>query len=340
MLSPLSVAYSAVTRLRTAAYQKGLLKTTKLPAPVISVGNITAGGTGKTPLVEKICRLIAAESRRVCVLTRGYGRENGGDRVLVSDGTAVLAHASQSGDEPLLLAEKLLGVAAVVCDADRAAAGKWAIEKLDSDVFVLDDGFQHLQLARDLDLVVIDATNPWGGGHLLPHGTLRELPRGLARADCAIITRTEQTTDTSILESEIHKLIGDHPVLISQMSTKGVREVGGTALSPNASVPQPVSAFCAIGNPNSFINQLRQENLPLANMQIFPDHYSYQQADISELSRQAKAAGAAGLITTAKDAVKLRTLEFDLPCYVLEIEIAIDSEGTLRELIRKVINVG
>jgi len=307
---------------------------------VISVGNITAGGTGKTPLVEKICRILAADGRRVCILTRGYGRQNGGDRVLVSDGTAVLAQASQSGDEPLLLAEKLLGVAAVVCDADRAAAGRWAIEKLDSDVFVLDDGFQHLQLARDLDLVVIDATNPWGGGHLLPHGTLRELPRGLARADCAIITRSEQINDPSLLESEIHKLIGDHPVLTSQMSTKGVRDVGGTALSPNASVPQPVSAFCAIGNPNSFINQLHQVNLPLANMQIFPDHYSYKQADISELSRKAKAAGAASLITTAKDAVKLRTLQFGLPCYVLEIEIAIDNEGTLRELIRKAINVG
>lgn len=340
MLSPLSVAYSAVTRLRTAAYQKGILKTTKLPVPVISVGNITAGGTGKTPLVEKVCRILAAEGRRVCVLTRGYGRQNAADRVLVSDATAVLAQAPQSGDEPLLLAENLLGVAAVVCDADRAAAGRWAIEKLDSNVFVLDDGFQHLQLARDLDLVVIDATNPWGGGHLLPHGTLRELPRGLARADCAIITRTEQIDDSSALKSEIHKQMGDRPVLASQMTTNGVRQISGTVLNPSTSMPQPVGAFCAIGNPHSFINQLRQENLQLTNTQIFPDHYSYKQADISELSRKAKADGAASLITTAKDAVKLRTLQFGVPCYILEIEIAIDNEEALRGLVRKAISMG
>lgn len=339
MLSPLSVAYSAVTRLRTAAYQKGLLKKTKLPVPVISVGNITAGGTGKTPLVVEICRLVAAEGRKVCVLTRGYGRQNAGDRVVVSDGTRVLAEAAQSGDEPLLLAEKLLVAAAVVCDADRAAAGRWAIENLDSNVFVLDDGFQHLQLARNLDVVAIDATNPWGGGHLLPRGTLRELPHGLARADCAIITRTEQTNDTSLLEREIRKLMGDRPVFTSRMTTEGVREVSGTALSPSASVPQPVSAFCAVGNPGSFITQLRHENLQLAHTQIFPDHYSYKQADIAELSRKAKADGAASLITTAKDAVKLRNLEFDLPCYVLEIEISIDNAEALRQLIRKAINL-
>jgi tetraacyldisaccharide 4'-kinase len=307
---------------------------------VISVGNITAGGTGKTPLVAEICRLLAAEGRRVCVLTRGYGRENTGDRVLVSDGTAVLAQAAQSGDEPLLLAEKLLGVAAVVCDADRAAAGRWAIETLDSNVFVLDDGFQHLQLARDLDVVVIDATNPWGGGHLLPRGTLRELPHGLARADCAIITRTEQTNDTSLLEREIHKLIDGRPVLTSQMQTKGVREMNATALASSASVPQPVFAFCAIGNPASFLNRLRHDGMQLAKSQIFPDHYSYKQADISELSRQARDAGAASLITTEKDAVKLRHLRFGLPCYALEIAIAIDNEGTLRELVRNAISTG
>jgi len=337
VLSPLSIAYAAVTRLRTAAYSGGLLKTTKLPAPVVSVGNITAGGTGKTPLVEKICRLLAAESRKVCVLTRGYRRENPENRVLVSDGTTLLASASQAGDEPFLLAEKLIGTAAVACDANRAAAGSWAIENLAADVFVLDDGFQHLQLKRDLDIVAIDATNPWGGSHLLPRGTLRELPSSLARADCVIITRTNQSDDVAILETEIRKLIGARPLLTSQMKTKGVRQVEAITLNSSAAIPQPVFAFCAIGNPNSFLNQIRDENLSVANLQVFPDHYSYKQADISDLSRKAKAAGAASLITTAKDAVKVRQFEFDLPCYVLEIEILINSEEALRELIRNAI---
>ena len=301
---------------------------------MISVGNITAGGTGKTPLVEKICRLLALEGRKVCVLTRGYRRENPRQRVLVSDGTAVLSNAAQSGDEPFLLAENLLGVAAVVCDADRAAAGLWATEHLGSNVFVLDDGFQHLQLARDLDVVAIDATNPWGGNHLLPHGTLREVPHSLGRADCVIVTRIDQANDASLLETEIRKLGSGRPIFTSQMQTKGIRDLAGTTVS---SVRQPVSAFCAIGNPDSFLNQIRQQNLRFANLQVFPDHYSYKQADISELSRKAKAAGAASLITTAKDAVKTRQLEFDLPCYVLEIEILITGEAGLRELIRKAI---
>jgi tetraacyldisaccharide 4'-kinase len=337
VLSPLSIAYSVVTRLRTAAYNKGLLKTTELPAPVISVGNITVGGTGKTPLVEKICRILSAESRKVCVLTRGYRRENPGNRVLVSDGTTLLASASQAGDEPFLLAEKLIGTAAVVCDANRAAAGTWAIENLDADVFVLDDGFQHLQLKRDLDIVAIDATNPWGSNHLLPRGALREVAGGLARADCVIITRTNQTKDVSLLETEIRKLLGPSPILTSQMQTTGVRQVKGITVSSTA-IPQPVLAFCAIGNPNSFLNQVRDENVQVANLQVFPDHYSYQQADISDLSRKAKAAGAVSLITTAKDAVKVSTLQFDLPCYVLEIEILINEEAALRELIRKAIS--
>ena len=173
MLPPLSVVYGAVTVLRTAAYEKGLFKTTRLPVPVISIGNITVGGTGKTPLVEWVSRTIASEGRKVCILTRGYGRRNARNRILVSDGTDVLADVEQSGDEPLWLAQTLKGVAAVICDADRAAAGRWAIRNLGVDVFVLDDGFQHLQLERDLNILAIDATDPWGGGRMLPHGWLR-----------------------------------------------------------------------------------------------------------------------------------------------------------------------
>jgi tetraacyldisaccharide 4'-kinase len=124
------------------------------------------------------------------------------------------------------------------------------------------------------------------------------------------------------------------------MQTKGVREMNATALASSASVPQPVFAFCAIGNPASFLNRLRHDGMQLAKSQIFPDHYSYKQADISELSRQARDAGAASLITTEKDAVKLRHLRFGLPCYALEIAIAIDNEGTLRELVRNAISTG
>src|SRR5688500_192500 len=174
LLSPLSSLYRAVTQARLTAYKRGLFEVTKLAAPVISIGNLTTGGTGKTPLVEWVCRVLARDKRKVCILTRGYGRANPGVRVVVSDAFTVLATATEAGDEPFLLAQNLKGLAAVISDADRAAAGKWALENLGAEVLVLDDGFQHLGLARDLNILTIDATNPWGGGRLLPYGSLRE----------------------------------------------------------------------------------------------------------------------------------------------------------------------
>src|SRR5947209_16016271 len=157
-LAPLSLLYGAVTHARLALYRARVLPVHKLAVPVISVGNITAGGTGKTPLVEWLARAAAREGRRVCILTRGYGRKDARKRVVVSDGQSVLADARVGGDEPRLLAENLCGLAAVVADADRGAAAQWALKELRSDLFILDDGFQHLRLARDLNIVALDAT--------------------------------------------------------------------------------------------------------------------------------------------------------------------------------------
>ncbi|HEX8922279.1 MAG TPA: tetraacyldisaccharide 4'-kinase, partial [Pyrinomonadaceae bacterium] len=199
ILAPLGALYSAVTRARLALYRRGALRVHQISAPVISVGNITTGGTGKTPIVEWIARAVAKEGRRVCILTRGYGRADARRRVLVSDGERILAEAREGGDEPRLLAEKLQGMAAVVSDADRVGAARWAESNLKSDLFILDDGFQHLRIARDLDIVAVDATNPWGGGRLLPTGRLREPLSGLTRADLIILTRTEQAPEIDSL---------------------------------------------------------------------------------------------------------------------------------------------
>ncbi len=338
VLSPLAVAYAAVTRLRTAAYKRGLLKTTRLPVPVISIGNITVGGTGKTPLVAHISRILANESRSVCILTRGYGRKDPGKRIVVSDGLEVLADVHEAGDEPLWLAENLKGVAAVICDPVRAAAGYWAIEHLDSNLLVLDDGFQHLQLARDFNILAIDATNPWGGGRLLPAGRLREAPQGASRADCVIITRAAPDSDIQQLKSTLQHLMGDRPIFTSHMRTKGVRGLCAARPDSEMGIAQPIAAFCAVGNPASFFDHLLKERLTIAHTHAFPDHHQYKQADITRLSNEAKRAGAASLITTAKDAVKLNELEFGLPCYVLEIDISIDEEDKLVDLIRTVIS--
>src|SRR3712207_6619900 len=205
-LAPLSVVFGALARARTRLYRSGVFKTERVDAPVISVGNLTVGGTGKTPLVEWVARAVSEGGLRPCVLARGYGREDIQSRVVVSDGFRVRACVREGGDEAVLLAESLSGVAAVVCDRDRAGAARWAREHLGAQVFVLDDGFQHMRIARDLDIVTLDATAPWGGGHLLPWGRLREPVTALARADCVVITRSDLAPDLENLRAQVARL--------------------------------------------------------------------------------------------------------------------------------------
>jgi tetraacyldisaccharide 4'-kinase len=346
ILAPLGALYSAAMRARRTLYKTGALRVHKTGAPVISVGNITTGGTGKTPLVEWVARAVAKEGRRVCILTRGYGRARESKRVLVSDGEQIFADSREGGDEPRLLAENLRGVASVVSDADRVAAARWAIENLKSEVFILDDGFQHLRIARNLDLVVVDATNPWGSERLLPRGRLREPLRELARADCIILTRCEQSQDIDSLRKKAERLSGGCPVLISRTRTRMFRPLDAPMMKgissdlsshPSFLIPHPFAAFCAIGNPASFYEHLRKDGYTPRLTRAFADHHIYTQRDIDILISEAEREGALGLLTTAKDAVKLRSLRFDLPCYVLEIELEFDDEEKLLGMIREAI---
>ena len=328
VLPPLSIIYGAITRTRLSLYKRGTFQTTKLDRPVISIGNITTGGTGKTPLVEWVSRQLAATGKKVCILTRGYGRKDPHLQVIVSDGYGVLASPSEAGDEPYLLATSLSGLAAVISSADRIAAGQEAIKDFGSDCFVLDDGFQHLRLARDLNIVTIDATNPWGGGHLLPYGRLREPPSGLSRAGCIVITRTDQVKTIDTIQSEIRRYAGDVPTFQSRMGISRITRLSNSS----EGLVSPVAAFCAVGNPQSFFDSLTQE---VVLQKAFPDHHRYSQSEIDSLIDAAKRAGANSLFTTAKDAVKLRSLSFSLPCYVLEITPQIEDEAELRQLVLK-----
>ena len=330
ILPPLSVLYGALTRTRLSLYRRGTFHSTKLPRPVISVGNITTGGTGKTPLVEWVARTAAAAGRKVCILTRGYGRDNPDQMVVVSDGSTVMATHSAAGDEPFLLATNLRGIAAVISNADRVAAGNEAIRQFNSDCFVLDDGFQHLRLERDLNIVTIDATDPWSGGRLLPYGRLREPLTGLSRADCTVVTRTDQSNDLEAIHAEIRRFAQNAPIFNSRMRTARIRPLHD---SETALVP-PIAAFCAVGNPLSFFNSVPHE---VVLQKAFPDHHRYSQSEIDSLTQDARRAGANSLITTAKDAVKLRSMSFSLACYVLDIEPQIDNEAELIQLIRSVL---
>jgi tetraacyldisaccharide 4'-kinase len=181
--------------------------------------------------------------------------------------------------------------------------------------------------------VTIDATNPWGGS-MLPLGQRREPLSGLARADCFVLTRTEETTDLSSITAELQKTAGQKPVFRSRMVTTGLRRLGGETIDQASSIKNPVGAFCGVGNPKSFFNHLGREGFELALQRAFPDHHNYQQSDVDQIVAEARAKGAVSILTTAKDAVKLSSLHFEIPCYVLEIKISIDDEAQLIQMIR------
>ncbi len=341
-LAPLSFIYGAVARARLALYEAGVLKTHRLDVPVISVGNITTGGTGKTPLVEWLARAVVAEGRKPCILTRGYGRADESRQVVVSDGETLLADARAGGDEPRLLAESLLGIAAVVSDANRVAAARYALDNLHARVFILDDGFQHLRIARDLNIVMLDATSPWGGGHVLPRGRLREPAEGLRRADIIIITRAELAHNLESLRGEALRLSGGRAVVLaSRVKTKRVRRFTDAmdVELENEISERPVAAFCAIGNPQAFFQHLRNDGYDLSYTRALSDHHQFTQKDIEDVTREAELRGARAMLTTAKDAVKLHALRLTLPLFVVEIELEFDDEEKLLSLVREKLNL-
>ncbi len=341
-LAPLSGLYGLTMKIRQALYRQGIVGTHDLGAPVVSIGNLTLGGTGKTPLVESIARQLTRKHRRVCVLTRGYQRTNETDRVVVSDGKRILSTPELAGDEAFLLAERLINEGAVISEADRLSAAQWALSNLQSDCFVLDDGFQNLRIARNLNLVTIDASNPWGNGWLLPAGILREPPAELKRADCIVITRAVPGTQLEQLKREIAGFT-DNPILVSQTKLSNVR-AARTGLTQGTEVPineigkHPVAAFCGIGNPQAFFSDLRAHGYNVVHTQVFRDHYRYRQIDAHRLSQESIMNGAKVLLTTAKDEVKLSALRFSLPCYVADISIEFADDFVLDHMIDKVLS--
>ncbi|HEY3103652.1 MAG TPA: tetraacyldisaccharide 4'-kinase, partial [Pyrinomonadaceae bacterium] len=236
----------------------------------------------------------------------------------------------------MMLAWSLLGKAVIVCDADRVSAAKWASEGLKSDVLILDDGFQHRRVARDLDIVTIDAMNPFGNGRLLPAGILREPVESLSRADCLVITRVSEKTAPELID-RIRK-VTTAPILQSRTVIRQIRSLGLTdGAHETEQLNQPLAAFCAIGNAQAFFDQLREAAFEVTHQTAFRDHHNYSQSDVDRLTQQATTNGAQALITTAKDAVKLRSLRFDLPCYVAEIEVEISESATFLALIEQAI---
>ena len=312
-LTGLSWVYQSVISLRDLAYRQRWVTSTRLPCLVVSVGNITAGGTGKTPVVQYLARFWHAMGYRICILTRGYQATEKlpEDGVIVSDYQSVRQEVAGAGDEAMLLAKSLPGVA-VISGKKRALTGAKAIDTLAPDIIILDDGFQHRQVERDVDIVVIDGTSPFGNGRVLPRGWLREPVSALSRADSIIITRTDQIDQVQLrqLESQLADLAPQAPIFASVHRPKALLKLAETGIDRGNPLPvdslagRSVVAACGIGNPAAFAQTLNSVGAEVIRRLDFPDHHSYTRQDIAKMADAAQSCQAAGVVVTEKDAVK------------------------------------
>lgn len=305
LLWPLSIPYGAVVHLRARAYEAGIVRQRRLDGIVISVGNLTVGGTGKTPMVLWIAERLLAEGKRVGVLTRGYRGERGQANVARSaaEGQPKIYRGSESespsrSDEVQLLRARLGSGVAFGVGANRFEKGQ-ELAKQGVEWFVLDDGFQHLQLARDADIVLIDATNPFGGGRLLPAGRLRERRTALSRADIVVVTRSDHAP---AVEAAVQR-DSDAPIFYARARLEPIRILrnGYPGEEDSGARAKKLFAFCGIGNPAAFVSDLRDWGLDIVGKKFFPDHHRYRAKDLDELECEARDAGAAGVICTEKD---------------------------------------
>jgi tetraacyldisaccharide 4'-kinase len=305
LLWPLSVLYGDLTRLRVWLYEKGYLQPKRLTRPVVSVGNLTVGGTGKTPMVIWLAEKFLAEGKRLAILSRGYKGSSG------------------TSDEIELMKFRLQNRALFGVGPDRYAQGK----QLESavDLFLLDDGFQHLPLARDVNILLLDASQPLNRQLLLPAGPLREPLSAMQRADILVLTRAETSPQTQAAVA----ILQNFPVFSASTRLLGFRRLGAgiQTLAAAEIGAGPFYAFCGIGNPRAFFQDLKNWNLPLALASEFPDHHRYDQRDADELQAAARAAGVKAFLTTEKDAQNLAGLAFnEFPVFLVIIDLEISQQ--------------
>jgi tetraacyldisaccharide 4'-kinase len=301
-----TVPYGLVVRGRNALYDAGWLARTTLPARVISIGNLTAGGTGKTPVVIWLVNWLLGRGCRVGVLSRGYKRRSGTAPLLVADGQTVLTGPEDAGDEPFLIAQRCPG-AVVAVGADRARLGRWVLERFPLQFMILDDGFQHRRLHRDLDVLIVDASDPDGLRALLPAGRLREPLSAAVRADAIVLTRSEEGDADAVLGLLRASMGRDPQAIRVELEAEDCREIPGGAVQTMDQVRgRRALVFSGIGNAASFDTLLRRHGVRVVEQVRFRDHHAYRKADLEAIFARAAQAGADVLITTEKDAVKLQ----------------------------------
>ena len=313
LLWPAEVAYGAAVRIRNLLYDRGWLKSRRAGLPVISVGNITAGGTGKTPFVAALARFLVARGHSPAILSRGYGRDPG----------------AGIDDENRMLAS-LVPEVPIIVNPDRVEGARLARERADVDVLILDDGFQHRRIARDLNIALVDALMPLGGGHMLPRGYLREPPRSLRRSDVIVLTRTDLVEPARLgrLKWRLGRYSPDAGIVCSVHTARVLKEIGQAGVGRDVPLQRLAGgrwgAFCGIGNPEGFKRTLEKLGARVPVFRAFPDHHRYRAGEVRDVLLAAAAAGCDGVVTTQKDAVKAARFvprEAPLPVLVLHVEM-------------------
>jgi tetraacyldisaccharide 4'-kinase len=314
-----AAGYSLIVKLRNFLYSKRCLKIHTADVPVISIGNITAGGTGKTPLVIWLCKFLQQKGIQCAVLTRGYKT-----RGMV--------------DEPAILVESC-PQAKVIINPDRVAAARQAVG-FGAKVLIMDDGFQHRRLHRDLDIVTIDATCPFGYGKVLPAGLMREPVISLRRADVAVLTRCDQISESKLcqIEKELQQINPDIMIAKSIHSPIYAQSATGEKITIEQLRSRKIFAFCGIGNPDAFLSTIKSTGVNLVGSKIYSDHYCYTDSDIDDIYGQANRLGADLILSTQKDHTHYatRTTQYEIPFAYLAIEIKfIAGEDKLKQLIEE-----
>ena len=324
MMTPL---YSAAIYLRNKKYTLKPKSVIQVSVPVISIGNLTTGGTGKTPMVIWVCRKLRSANQRVAVISRGYGSKTND------------AGMAMPNDEALEMQYRLPDVPQLQ-DPDRVKSAVIAIEELETECIVLDDGFQHRRLHRDLDVVLIDATNPFGYGYVLPRGLLREPIRNLKRADVVVVTRCEQVEAAKI--SAIVSTIQSHckkNCIVCQCQTVPTAwiQYDGQSAPIEQRNDEPVFACCAIGNPDSFLATARRAGVNIVGSHFFDDHHQYSRTDLEQIIEMVKQCNASKVICTHKDLVKIAVNQFaDVPFFALQADIVlISGEDVFQEALQR-----
>lgn len=316
---PFSPLYSALMKSREKLYHKGVFRRFSVSVPVIAVGNLVMGGTGKTPTVRHIAGLLQNKGYKPAIISRGYGGAGKDPVNVISDRKRLLLSPKNAGDEPCMLAESLPGVA-VLTGTRRILPCRHAIDQLQADVLILDDGFQHLAVNRDIDIVLFDSTALAGNSRVFPGGDLREPVSALHRCHAFLLTGETPANRqrTEKFAALLHQRFPDKPLFTSSLAAYQLH--GPKGIVAQKSLPGPFFAFCGIAGPVRFTQSLAECGIQPAGFQALKDHAPYSQAIIAEICRKAVACGAQYLITTEKDHIKLHDFTFSLPLFILKVE--------------------